>query len=81
VAEGDPTLTPMEDAALPPQAVGDEEAEFMQVPPGEFGGEADDEYGLLPTTTLPWRALEIVLGLATLGLVIATISAWRARRQ
>ncbi|MCP4536055.1 MAG: hypothetical protein GY832_02815 [Chloroflexi bacterium] len=69
--EGDPTLTPMEYST---PASEDENT-------SEFGGEAEDVSGLFPTTPPPWRVLEIVLGLATLGLAIATVSAWRARRQ
>ncbi len=79
--EGTPTLTPMEDAALPPQPVEEEAPRAMQIPPGEFGGEAEGEHNVPSTTIMPWRTLEIVLGLATLGLVIATVSAWRARRR
>lgn len=79
--EGGPTLTPMEDVTLPPQADGEAQPEAAKAEPGESGDEVGVEYGPPPTTTLPWRALEIVLGLATLGLAIATVSAWRARRQ
>ena len=71
VVEGSPTL--------PPQA--DRDQELVQIESGEFGGEARDEYASPLSTPLPWRTLEIVLGMATLGLAIATVSAWRARRQ
>ena len=81
VAEGDPTFTPLEDATPLAQAVQVEEPEAMQIVPGELEEEARDDYGSPLATTLPWRALEIVLGLAALGLAIASVSAWRARRQ
>ena len=29
---------------------------------------------------LPWRALEVVLGLTGLGLMLVTVWAWRVRR-
>jgi anti-sigma factor RsiW len=79
--EGGPTLTPMEDVTLSPQDVGEAEPEVVKAVPGESGDEPHAEYVSPTTTPLPWRALEIVLGLATLGLAIATVSAWRARRQ
>jgi hypothetical protein len=29
----------------------------------------------------PWRVVELILGLAALGLALATIRAWRVRRR
>jgi hypothetical protein len=65
-------------SAEPRPSVADEE-KFEMVEEGEW---KTQEYGLVaPSPTLPWRALEIALGLAALALVFFTIRAWRARRQ
>jgi hypothetical protein len=38
-------------------------------------------YDTRSTRILPWRALEVVLGLTSLGLIGVTIWAWRVRRR
>jgi hypothetical protein len=54
---------------------------------GEFGTPEEDEWGIqrygliAPSPSLPWRALEVALGLAVLVLAFFTIRAWRARRR
>jgi hypothetical protein len=40
-----------------------------------------EEQGLEGVVISPWRVVEIVLGLTALGLALATVWAWRARRR
>jgi len=40
-----------------------------------------EEQGLERVVISPWRFVEIVLGLTALGLALATVWAWRARRR
>jgi len=65
--------------ALPPPAE-DEELELMepQIRALRVGPEGEEtETGQIP----PWRLLEATLGLIALGLMVATVWAWRARRR
>jgi len=68
--------TPSEVAEAVPLMVEEEETEALRDERGAPEGEA---VGL--RSVIPWRRLEIALGLAALGLALATIWAWRARRQ
>ncbi len=81
--ESDLDLTPreMEKITPSPQAVGEAESEAAEAMPGALESEVRDEYDQPPAETLPWRILEIVLGLVALGLALATIRAWRARHS
>jgi len=69
--------TPSEVAKLAPPAADEE----------EFGTPEEDEWGIrryglvAPAPILPWRALEVALGLAVLVLAFFTVRAWRARRR
>lgn len=71
-----PTPTPGEVGELIPRA---EEEE------GRAGTEGEqhvrEEQGLERVVISPWRVVEIVLGLAALGLALATVWAWQARRR
>lgn len=68
--------TPSEVAEVASLVVGEEEAAAAEgersVPAGEVAQ---------PTPALLWRVLEVTLGLTALGLVLATVWAWRARRR
>jgi hypothetical protein len=55
------------------------EEEETEAPRDEQGAPEDEAVSL--RSVIPWRGLEIALGLAALGLALATIWAWRARRQ
>jgi hypothetical protein len=81
--ESDLDLTPreMEKITPSPQAVGEAEPEAVEAMPGALESEAWDEHDQPPAETLPWRILEVVLGLVALGLALATIRAWRARHS
>ncbi len=68
--------TPSEVAEVAPLMVEEEETE---APRDERGAPEGEAVGL--RSVIPWRGLEIALGLAALGLALATIWAWRARRQ
>jgi len=71
--------TPGEVTEVAPLMVGEEETE---VPRGERGAPEEEEeeaHRLAPA--LPWLVLEIALGLAALGLALATVWAWRVRRR
>ncbi len=68
--------TPSEVAEVAPLMVEEEETE---APRDERGAPEGEAVGL--RSVIPWRVLEIALGLAALGLALATIWAWRARRQ
>ncbi len=68
--------TPSEVAEAVPLMVEEEETE---APRDERGAPEGEAVGL--RSVIPWRVLEIALGLAALGLALATIWAWRARRQ
>ncbi len=68
--------TPSEVAKVAPQVIGEVEADMSE---GEW--RAQEDQVVAPSPVLPWRALEITLGLTALGLAFATIRAWRARRR
>ena len=68
--------TPSEVAEAVPLMVEEEET---GAPRGERGAPEGEAAGL--RSVIPWRGLEVALGLAALGLALATIRAWRARRQ
>ena len=58
-----------------------EDAEAVPTPVEEEVVEpSGDGYATIFRPAL-WRALEIVLGLVTLGLALATIRAWRTRQR
>jgi len=66
---------PGEVSEAPPPVVWGEEPEMAE---GERGAPGSEVAGLGPA--LPWRALEVVLGLTALGLTLVTVWAWRVRR-
>jgi hypothetical protein len=77
--EGDLELTPREVEVPPPQqAMGEAEPETLGAMPGAPESETRKEYSQPPAVTVPWRTLEVFLGLTALGLALATIWAWRA---
>jgi anti-sigma factor RsiW len=45
------------------------------------GGERAIHWGLAPQGISPWRILEIALGVVAVGMAVATVMAWRARRR
>ena len=55
------------------------EEEETEAPRDERGAPEGEAVGL--RSVIPWRGLEVALGLAALVLALATIWAWRARRQ
>jgi hypothetical protein len=70
------TPTPGEVGEATPQVTGEEEPEAAE---GRRG--MPEREIALRARISPWRVVEIVLGLAALGLALATIRAWRARRR
>lgn len=68
--------TPSEVAEVAPLMVEEEETE---APRDERGAPEGEAVGL--RSVIPWRVLEVALGLAALGLTLATVWAWRARRR
>ncbi len=68
--------TSSEVAEVAPLMVEEEETE---APRDERGAPEGEAVGL--RSVIPWRGLEVALGLAALVLALATIWAWRARRQ
>jgi len=74
--DGAAPLAPNEVGEAPPHAAGDEEPEALEVERGVPERESADRFRFSPRV-----ALEVVLGLAALGLALATIRAWRARRR
>jgi hypothetical protein len=70
------TPTPGEVGELIPRA---EEEEGRAGTEGEQ--HAREEQGLERVAISPWRVVELVLGLTALGLALATVWAWRARRR
>jgi hypothetical protein len=66
---------PSEVSQAPPPGAEGEEPEIAE---GERGVPESEVAGLGPA--LPWRALEVVLGLTALGLMLVTVWAWRVRR-
>jgi hypothetical protein len=68
--------TPSEVARVAPPVTGEVEADTSE---GEWGAREDQI--VAPSPILPWRVLEIALGLIALGLAFFTIRAWRARRR
>ena len=68
--------TPSEVAEVAPLMVEEEETEAPRDERGAPEGEA-----VSLRSVIPWRILEVALGLAALGLALATVWAWRARRQ
>ena len=83
---GGTTVETEDTSTAPPTATAAPRAdeEGLELAPREAAPgalEAEAEYGPPPTVALPWRVVEVVLGLATLGLALATIWAWRTRHQ
>jgi len=70
---GSAAPTPGEVAEVAPPAAVEEE---LRAPEGGRGAET-----ATPAAIAPWRTLEAILGLTTLGLALATVWAWRARRR
>lgn len=68
--------TPSEVAEVAPLMV---EEEKTEAPRDERGAPEGEAVGL--RSVIPWRVLEVALGLAALGLTLATVWAWRARRR
>jgi hypothetical protein len=68
--------TPSEAAKVAPPATDKVEADTSE---GEW--QAREDYFFAPSPVLPWRAMEVTLGLIALGLAFFTIRAWRARRR
>lgn len=70
------TPTPGEVGEAAPQVTGEDE-------PGAAEGErgAPEREAGLRARIPPWRVVETILGLAALGLALATIRAWRVRRH
>jgi hypothetical protein len=58
---------------------------WMEEEEGRAGTEGErylgEEHGLERAAISPWRFVEIVLGVTALGLALATVWAWRARRR
>jgi hypothetical protein len=76
----EPAPSPGEAREVTPWAIADEgavEEPAEAVPERLEQGPEDTRLARIP----PWRALEAVLGLITLGLIGATIWAWRVRRR
>jgi hypothetical protein len=57
------------------------EGEAVEEATGATPEELEQDQDTRSTRILPWRALEIVLGLTSLGLIGVTIWAWRVRRR
>ncbi len=74
--EGSAEPTPSVVIEPPPSEVEEEEADAA-----EDRQDAPESEITEPVTISPWRVLEIGLGLTTLGLALATVWAWRARRH
>jgi len=70
------TATPSEEVKVTPLWAEEEETEAT-----EGGRGAPEIEAAKPVTISPWRALEVVLGLAALGLALATGWAWHVRRR
>ena len=68
--------TPSEVGEVAPRATGEEAPEAA-----EGGRGAPESEVAERATTSRWRTLEVILGLTTLGLALATVWAWRVRRQ
>lgn len=68
--------TPSEVAQIAPLRVEEEETEAWVDEQGAPEGET-----VSLRSVIPWRVLEVALGLAALGLAWATVWAWRVRRQ
>jgi hypothetical protein len=70
------TPTPSEMGEAAPQVTGEEE-------PGAAEGArgVPERETALRARISPWRVVEAILGLAALGLALATIRAWRARHR
>jgi hypothetical protein len=93
VVEATPVaLTSPVEATLEPKAPRGAEPTSSEVAPSmadaeDFGAAEEDEWRaqeyelVAPSPTLPWRALEIALGLTALVLAFGTVRAWRARRR
>jgi anti-sigma factor RsiW len=76
--EGGPELTPSEVGEVAPPMVGEGEPEAVE---GEQGTPEGGGADLALARAIPWRILEITLGLTALGLALAAILAWRTRRR
>ena len=74
MGSAEPTPSEVDEAA--PQVIEEEEPEAAEGGRGAAEGEVT---GL--GSALPWRALEVILGLVALGLALTTIWTWRVRRQ
>jgi hypothetical protein len=74
--EAPATPTPSEAGTAAPPVTGEEAPE---VAAGERG--APERETALRARIPPWRVVEAILGLAALGLALATIRAWRVRRH
>jgi hypothetical protein len=70
------TPTPSEAGEAAPPVTGEEEPEAAE---GTRG--APEREAALRARIPPWRVVEAILGLAALGLALATTWAWRARRR
>ncbi|MFQ6100714.1 MAG: zf-HC2 domain-containing protein [Anaerolineae bacterium] len=85
--EGEVTPTPNavppvveEDLAAPTPGEAAEIAPPVVEEEGEWGASEGERTGPTLIWVTPWRMLEITLGLTALGLALATVWAWRARR-
>ena len=85
-----PSLIPtveVEVAAAPTEATEGAEVAPSMIEEKEKAVAAEDEWEVRESETAgpapisPWRALEVALGLTALGLALATVRAWRARRR
>lgn len=74
--EAPATSTPGEAGAAAPPVTGEEAPEAA-----EAGRGMPEREATLRARISPWRVVEAILGLAALGLALATIRAWRARRR
>lgn len=74
--EGSAEPTPSVVIETPPSEVEEEEADAA-----EDRQDVPESAVTEPVTISPWRVLEVALGLTTLGLALATVWAWRARRH
>jgi hypothetical protein len=73
--------TALATATTTPGQVAPRAAEEVEPQAAESGRGAPEREGAQVAAIPPWRLLEAILGLTALGLALATVWAWRARRR
>jgi hypothetical protein len=79
-----PTLIPEESLRSPAPAPSGENGIIPTANAGELADEGGDQgthRDITPQLISPWRILEIALGVVAVGMAVATVVAWRARRR